>query len=365
MPPARALAGLLLLSAATTFVRGGSEWESKYGKSSGCGAQPPYNPSDPNDSLYVDVEIDGIQRGYLLHIPTTYDPNRPTPLVFSFHGWSCSSQSNREWMGFTSNMQAENYVVVYPDGKRDCLGQSNCWSSWNAGGASFNGDSGPGPNGGWTCAQSTGNCQACADSCQPLGVCNSDNFRSCNWATCVDDVSFVDQILDKLEGQLCVDRARIFASGESMGGIMAWQLATSLPHRFAAVAPTVGAPHEGWTETPSSNEQISVLNLHARSDCVVPPGGGQSCDGWFFDSVNTLMTLWGDYNSCSGVPPPSKTFPTLPLSTRRLSPCYASHLATLSLSHRRESVVAKSRRIRTRQRQYGVHTGAHPPDTGH
>ena len=58
---------------------------------------------------------------------------------------------------------------------------------------------------------------------------------------------------DKLERELCIDRARVFASGESMGGMMAWQLATDLAHRFAAVAPTVGAPHEGWAETPSGN----------------------------------------------------------------------------------------------------------------
>jgi hypothetical protein len=31
--------------------------------------------------------------------------------------------------------------------------------------------------------------------------------------------------------------------------------------------------------------RTQVLNLHARNDNTVPPGGGQSSDGWFFDSV--------------------------------------------------------------------------------
>ena len=106
---------------------------------------------------------------------------------------------------------------------------------------------------------------------------------------------------DKLERELCIDRARVFASGESMGGMMAWQLAESLPHRFAAVAPTVGSPHQGWAAAPATTEQISVLNLHARNDQVVPPGGGQSSDGWFFESVAVLMNVWGDYNACGGV----------------------------------------------------------------
>ena len=116
----------------------------------------------------------------------------------------------------------------------------------------------------------------------------------------MDDVSFVDQLLDKLESQLCVDRARVFASGESMGGMMAWELASSLGHRFAAVAPTVGAPMQGWTEVPAAPEQVSVLNLHARNDNIVPPGGGQSSDGWFWESVDVLMETWGEYNECAG-----------------------------------------------------------------
>ena len=276
------------------------EWEARYGKSEGCGLEPPYVPTGPNDALSVTFEVDGLQRTFLLHLPLNYDINRPTPLVVSFHGWSMSAQSNLEWMGFTSNMQQENYIVAYPEGKRDCLGQQNCWSSWNAGGAAFNGPDGPGAEG-WTCHQSTSNCQACADSCQPLGVCNSQNQRNCNWATCIDDISFVNQLLDKLEAQVCIDRSRIFASGESMGGLMAYQVAADIAHRFAAAAPTVGQPLDGFGAAASNpNEQISILDLHARNDNVVPPGGGQSNDGWFYSGVDAMMDIWGEYNSCSG-----------------------------------------------------------------
>ena len=41
-------------------------------------------------------------------------------------------------MGFEENIEQENYITVYPDGKRDFLGQSQCWSSWNAVGGSNN-----------------------------------------------------------------------------------------------------------------------------------------------------------------------------------------------------------------------------------
>lgn len=288
------VAGMALGGAAG--VQGASFAES-YGPSSGCGQAPPYDPSSPRQSAYFEDTFDGNQRGYLMHLPTTYDQNRPTPLVISFHGWSMSSQSNWEWMGFKENIEQENYITIFPDGIRDCLGQSQCWSSWNAVGSSFNGPDGPA---GWTCQAGTSNSQACADSCQPLGFCNSQNNRNCNWATCVDDSSFVDQLLDRLEQQLCVDRARVFASGESMGGMMAFELGHTLANRFAAVAPTVSAPAVGFSSVPSSQEQISLLSLWAVRDGTIPPGGGASDDGWLWTSVADYTADWASYNGCSG-----------------------------------------------------------------
>ena len=196
-----------------------------------------------------------------LHLPTSYDPDRPTPLVISFHGWSMSAQSNWRWMGFKENIEQENFITVFPDGIRDCLGQSQCWSSWNAGGCSNNTADAPG---GWTCAAGTPSSQACADSCSPLGLCNDQAARNCNWCTCVDDSRFVSLLLDRLESELCVDRARVFASGESLGGMMAFEVGMTLASRFAAIAPTVSAPHPGFNRAPPQREQISLLRCGSR-----------------------------------------------------------------------------------------------------
>ena len=140
----RVRAAAAALAACVTVVQqsaaaASSSFRELYGPSSGCGQAPPYDPSSPRQSAYFEDSFDGLERGYLMHLPTTYDPDRPTPLVISFHGWSLSAQDNWEWMGFKENIEQENYITVFPDGKRDCLGQPRCWSSWNAGGASFNG----------------------------------------------------------------------------------------------------------------------------------------------------------------------------------------------------------------------------------
>ena len=40
-------------------------FQAKYGPSSGCGAAPPYDPSEPAQSAYFEDEFDGHERGYL------------------------------------------------------------------------------------------------------------------------------------------------------------------------------------------------------------------------------------------------------------------------------------------------------------
>jgi hypothetical protein len=67
---------------------------------------------------------------------------------------------------------------------------------------------------------------------------------------CVDDVAFVDALLDTLSETYCLDLDRLYATGFSNGGMFAWQAATSLAHRFAAVAPGGGQPFIGFVNPP-------------------------------------------------------------------------------------------------------------------
>ena len=61
------------------------------------------------------------------------------------------------------------------------------------------------------------------------------NCGDCSWCSCADDVRFVSDLLDQLEGQYCIDRRRVFATGFSNGGMLVYTLGQELPHRFAAL----------------------------------------------------------------------------------------------------------------------------------
>jgi polyhydroxybutyrate depolymerase len=52
----------------------------------------------------------------------------------------------------------------------------------------------------------------------------------------IDDVGFLTGIVDKLISEIGVDPGRVFATGISRGGHMAFRLALEAPSRFRAVA---------------------------------------------------------------------------------------------------------------------------------
>merc|ERR1711971_563924 len=102
------------------------------------------------------------------------------------------------------------------------------------------------------------------------------------------DSAFVEAIVDKVSKEFCIDLGRIYAQGESNGGMLVHALVQELPHLFAAVAPWYGTPLIGYAWHVLGNEALArtaLLALHGRSDVTVPADGGVSEDGWLYISL--------------------------------------------------------------------------------
>ena len=77
----------------------------------------------------------------------------------------------------------------------------------------------------------------------PHGVANSWNGGNCcgtSFLDLVDDVGFIDDLLDRVESTYCVDKRRIYATGMSNGGFLTHRLGCELSDRIAAIAPVAG-----------------------------------------------------------------------------------------------------------------------------
>lgn len=203
------------------------------------------------------LEIGGRKRTYLIHVPANYDEKRPRPLVLVLHGGGQSPES-AEWMsGMSAKADAEDFLTVYPGGT-SAQGRAPTWNS---------------------------------------GACCAYAMQNH-----VDDVGFLRALIDQLEVDYPVDPKRIFATGISNGGMMAYRLACEAADKIAAIAPVEGAQElECHPSAP-----VSVIVFHGTADRLVPFNGGttpfQIGSKRSDTSVAATVSFWVQEDSC-GLPP--------------------------------------------------------------
>jgi poly(3-hydroxybutyrate) depolymerase len=85
------------------------------------------------------------------------------------------------------------------------------------------------------------------------------------------DLTFVDDLIKLIEGDLCVDTKRLFALGFSYGGGMSYAIACARAKVFRAVAVYSGMQLSGCT---GGNDPIAYIGIHGTSDgtCKIESG---------------------------------------------------------------------------------------------
>ena len=212
----------------------------------------------------------GRVRRYLLHDPPGLTRHGAKPLVIVLHGDKGTAAGIRRLTGFDAVADRAGFLVVYPEGTG--------WAglpmrSWNA-----------------------GNC--CG---YPMG-------------TRVDDVAFIRTLVDELVQTGSADARRVYITGFSNGGMMAYRLACELSDRLTAIAPVAGA----MAFAPCApTRPVSVLAVHGTADAHVPYEGGRSLrtqDERVDVPVADAVSFWVRHNGCS--PQPETTLVGLAARTR-------------------------------------------------
>jgi len=178
------------------------------------------------------VTPDGRTRTYHVYVPSQL-PAGPVPLLLAFHGGTGWGQQFERSSGFDGLAEANGFIVVYPDGVGNGADETNL-RTWNGGGC--------------------------------CGAAARHN---------VDDVGFVNQLLDTLEATYSIDTHRVFATGHSNGGILSYRLACELSDRI------VGAGLQSGTleiDRCSPTQPVSLLHIHGTADTNLPIDGGRGAD---------------------------------------------------------------------------------------
>ncbi|KAJ7189010.1 carbohydrate esterase family 1 protein [Mycena filopes] len=176
-------------------------------------------------------------RMFLVHVPAKYEWNttHPHPVVLSFHGYGENDVVQERISGFSKEgnlIDGMGIIAVYPLAEY-----------------------GPGKNE------------------RPARAWFGAPYSPQD----VDDIGFVDQILDALQSNLCVDTSRIYASGMSNGGGFVNYLACSpdMASKFAAFAIVSGALYNGTLpfDGCAPGRTIPLINFHGTADKIIPYDG--------------------------------------------------------------------------------------------
>jgi polyhydroxybutyrate depolymerase len=173
------------------------------------------------------LEVDGRERTYRLYVPSEL-PTGPVPLFIALHGgtgWGDQFATTNHVEGLA---ESNGFIVAHPDGVKIAGGRGGVW------------------NGGICC-----------------GVSARDD---------IDDVKFIEALIDRIDGGYEIDPHRVYAFGHSNGGIMSYRLACELPDRIVGigvVAGTLGV----WQCLP--DQPVSVIHVHGAADQNLPLAGGR------------------------------------------------------------------------------------------
>ncbi|HXQ11982.1 MAG TPA: PHB depolymerase family esterase [Caulobacteraceae bacterium] len=173
------------------------------------------------------LNVGGVERTAYLHAPDRIDPARRYPLVIGFHGGAGNAEGYIENSQLFAKGEAAGFIVVCPQGTPiPIAGDHRVWNS--------------GPE-----------------------------YERSSHGT--DDVAFTRLIIDQVSRMYAIDPKRVFVTGFSNGGQMAYRLALELPDRIAAIAPMSGGRLAG-DERPA--RPVPVMHFHGAADTVYPLGGG-------------------------------------------------------------------------------------------
>lgn len=233
---------------------------------------PPSQEEIKPGDITVTLGREEDRREVILHIPPGYDPGKPSPLVIVLHGGSQNGSAIQQLSGMDADADLFGFVVAYPNGSGRPGSQQ---LTWNAG-------------------------HCCGYSMQQK----------------IDDVGFLRAMIDFLVSHYAIDANRVYLTGISNGGMMAYRAGAELADHVAGIAPIAaslgGAVREGgrafMPQDPSS--PVAVIAFHGKQDKHVPYEGGVgtaekapvALDPRVDISAAESVGFWVENNRCDSLP---------------------------------------------------------------
>ena len=195
------------------------------------------------------IQYDGETREYEIYVPAIYDSATAVPLIFSFHGGSGTISDQIAIADFSPFADTANFIAIYPQALPDL----------NDGG-------------------------------------------STNWIhkdpTSVDDVFFIDALIDSISSNYQIDANRIYACGYSLGGEFTLSLGCKLNNRIAAIAVVARTMQTYTYNNCSPVHPTGVMTILGTADGISDYNGVWFGGIQYYVSADQMHKFWAIDNNC-------------------------------------------------------------------
>ena len=140
------------------------------------------------------MELDGFTRLWYEYVPDHIKTaKKPVPLVINMHGRGGNAESFMDMSGMNCVAEERDFIVLFPE--------------------------------------------ASVYQQRPEGIRNVLLWNGSYMDKQIDDVAFILEMIRDVKKRYAIDDERIYACGQSSGGMMTSELALRAPNVFAAVSP--------------------------------------------------------------------------------------------------------------------------------
>lgn len=199
------------------------------------------------------------QRKFMVHLPPDFSMATQRPLVLSLHGGTGNMLNAQGFSMLNPVSDQHDFVIAWPQG----YGIAPPGFSW--------------ADGRNTSADQAG----------------------------IDDVGFINKLVDTLVTRFNIDNQKIYICGFSNGGFMLQRLACELPDKFAAMASLGSSMDIVLYQNCNPSKPIPMAFFNGTADPAVPYEGGsmQNPQVTPVVSVEAMVQFWVTHNNCETAEP--------------------------------------------------------------
>jgi poly(3-hydroxybutyrate) depolymerase/1,4-dihydroxy-2-naphthoate octaprenyltransferase len=198
--------------------------------------------------------IIGAERPAKLFLPVVNQSSNPSGVLINLHGYSGDSISQTNYTFLKQAALDAGLAYIAPDGMKDRTGNR----FWNAS-------------------------NACCDFAK----------------SGVNDVQYIDGLIDEMSDAFDLDKSRIYLFGHSNGHFMSYEYLCTSKNQIAAIAGLAGSMDLDPAQC--SGKTANVLHIHGDADATISYAGG-ALFAQSYPSVDEVVKRWSNNNQCTAKP---------------------------------------------------------------